>query len=99
MNNKQKNAFLRCMDLVDKVVREICIFLMFVMLVLVLLQVVSRYFLPGFSVMDRGTGKIYHAMADFPVKQPYCTDLFLYQSNIYHGSTADEGETDFFCYH
>lgn len=46
MNNKQKNAFLRCMDLVDKVVREICIFLMFVMLVLVLLQVVSRYFLP-----------------------------------------------------
>ena len=46
MNNKQKNAFLRCMDLVDKVVREICIFLMFVMLVLVLLQVVSRYLLP-----------------------------------------------------
>lgn len=46
MNNKQKNAFLRCMDLVDKVVREICIFLMFVMLALVLLQVVSRYFLP-----------------------------------------------------
>ena len=46
MNNNQKNAFLRCMDLVDKVVREICIFLMFVMLVLVLLQVVSRYFLP-----------------------------------------------------
>lgn len=46
MNNKQKNAFLRCMDLVDKVVREICIFLMFIMLALVLLQVVSRYFLP-----------------------------------------------------
>ena len=44
----------------------------------------------GFSVMDRGTGKIYHAMADFPVKQPYCTDLFLYQSNIYHGSKVKQ---------
>lgn len=46
MDNKQKNAFLKCMDIVDKIVREICIFLMFVMLALVLLQVVSRYFLP-----------------------------------------------------
>ena len=46
MDNKQKNAFLKCMDIVDKIVREICIFLMFVMLVLVLLQVVSRYLLP-----------------------------------------------------
>ena len=42
MDNKQKNAFLKCMDIVDKIVREICVFLMFVMLVLVLLLVVSR---------------------------------------------------------
>lgn len=88
MDNKQKNAFLKCMDIVDKIVREICIFLMFVMLVLVLLQVVSRYLLPlfaaGFSVVDRGAGKIYNAVADLSGKQPYRTKVFLYQSYIYH---------------
>ena len=83
MDNKQKNAFLKCMDIVDKIVREICIFLMFVMLVLVLLQVVSRYLLPVSLSWTEELAR-FTMLADLSGKQPYRTKVFLYQSYIYH---------------
>lgn len=41
-------------------------------------------FAASFSVVDRGAGKIYNAVADLSGKQPYRTKVFLYQSYIYH---------------
>lgn len=46
MKSGKRNAFQKCMDFVDKIVQVLCVALMFAMLVFVVLQVISRYFLP-----------------------------------------------------
>ncbi len=46
MKKEKRNAFQKCMDFVDKIVQVICVVLMFAMLACVVLQVISRYFLP-----------------------------------------------------